>query len=217
MFLLIQSYGRHPRTVSFPEWEPLVTARGTPDILVMLPADRRVQVLEEELARVRAELQSALDAVPEALLTRAPEGQWSPAQIIWHVAKVERGVARLIERLVSEIGPMATVPPGPSTKQVLTLLDEFPFLDRSLKARAPEGLQAPAEVDLAAELGRWRDGRVQLLEAAHSAGPRLSLIRYDHPIFGSFNGWQWVLMIARHEQRHLLQLREVVASGLKPT
>jgi hypothetical protein len=171
-------------------------------------------VLEEELARVRAEFESALDAIPEAVRTRAPEGQWSPAQIVWHVAKVERGVARMLERKNAEIGPMATVPPGPSTKQVLTLLDQYPFLDRTLKARAPEPLEAPAEVDLVVELGRWRDGRVQLLQAAHTAGPRLSLIRYDHPLFGSFDGWQWVLMIARHEQRHMLQMREVVAAGL---
>jgi hypothetical protein len=163
---------------------------------------------------VRAEFQSALDAVPAALRTRAPDGQWSPAQILWHVAKVERGVARLLERKNAEIGPMTTVPPGPSTKQVLTLLDKFPFLDRTQRARAPEGLHPPVDVDVVVEMGRWRDGRVQLLEAAHTAGPRLSLIRYDHPLFGSFDGWQWVLMIARHEQRHLLQLREVVAASL---
>lgn len=175
--------------------------------------DPRVRVLEQELASVRTEFEEALRAVPEALLHRSPEGQWSPAQIIWHIAKVERGVARMIEHQNSAIPPMATVPPGPSTRQVLTMLDKFPFLDRTQKIKAIEGLQPPAEVDLPAERGRWFDGRVQLLAAANAAGPRLSLIRYDHPVFGSFDGWQWVLMVARHEQRHLLQLREVVAAA----
>lgn len=175
--------------------------------------DPRVRVLEEELARVRTEFEEGLRAVPEALLHRSPEGQWSPAQIVWHLAKVERGVARLLERKNAEILAMATVPPGPSTRQVLTMLDKFPFLDRSQKARALEALTPPDQVDLAAERARWHDGRVQLLEAAREAGPRLSLIHHEHPIFGKFDGWQWVLMIARHEERHLLQLREVVAAA----
>lgn len=174
--------------------------------------DPRVKVLEQELARVRAEVEQALDAVPVALLHRAPPGQWTPAQIVWHLAKVERGVARLLERKDAEIGPMDTVPPGPSTRDVLGLLDRFSFLDRSVKRPAPEGLAPPEAVDLAVERGRWTDGRLQLLEAAYSSGPRLSLISHPHPYFGDFTGWQWVLMIARHEQRHLLQLREVVGA-----
>jgi hypothetical protein len=175
-------------------------------------ADRRVQVLEQELARVRREFEDALREVPEAQRHLAPPGQWSPAQIIWHVAKVERGVARMLERKNAELPPTTTVPPGPSTNVVLGMLDKFPFLDRTQKARAIEGLNPPEQVDLVAERGRWVDGRVQLLNAAYEAGPRLSLIRHDHPIFGPFDGWQWVLMIARHEQRHLLQLHEVVAA-----
>lgn len=177
----------------------------------MRDGDKRVQVLEEELARVRAEFASALEAVPEAALHRAPEGEWSAAQIIWHLAKVERSIARLIERKTAALGPMVTVPPGPSSKRVLSMLDAFPFLDRTQKLRADEGISPPAEVDLVAERGRWADGRVQLLDAAYDSGPRLSLVIHDHPFFGRFDGWQWVLMIARHEQRHLLQMREVVA------
>lgn len=177
----------------------------------MRAGDKRVQVLEEELTRVRAEFTAALEAVPEVALHRAPEGEWSAAQIIWHLAKVERSVARLIERKTAELGPMITVPPGPSSRQVLTLLDKFPFLDRTQKLRAGEGISPPADVDLVAERGRWVDGRVQLLDAAYESGPRLSLVLHDHPFFGPFDGWQWILMIARHEQRHLLQLREVVA------
>jgi hypothetical protein len=174
--------------------------------------DRRVQVLEQELTRVRREFESALVAVPEAQRHLAPPGQWSPAQIIWHVAKVERGVARMIEAKTAAIGPMATVPPGPSTLRVLTLLDQYDFLNRSTKLAAPEGLSPPAVVDLVAERGRWADGRAQLLSAAQESGPRLALIRHDHPFFGSFDGFQWVLMVARHEQRHLLQLHEVAAA-----
>lgn len=178
----------------------------------MSTGDKRVQVLEQELSTVRREFESALAAIPEAKRHVAPSGAWTPAQIIWHVAKVERGVARLIERKTAEIGPMATVPPGPSVHSVLGVLDHINFLDRSRRLAAPEGLAPPTEVDLVAERGRWADGRAQLLAASYECGPRLSLVRHPHPYFGDFDGWQWVLMIARHEQRHLLQLHEVVAA-----
>ena len=99
-----------------------------------------------------------------------------------------------------------------STAKVLSLLDRYDFLNRSTKLIASEGLSPPAEIDLVAERGRWADGRAQLLAAAHESGPRLGLISHPHPYFGPFDGFQWVLMIARHEERHLLQLHEVVAA-----
>lgn len=181
---------------------------------MLLGIDRRIAVLETELTRVRREFETALDAVPPDRLHKAPPDHWTPAQIIWHVAKVERGVARLFERLDASIPVNATVPPGPRTESVLTLLDKFDYRDRSRKIVAPEAIRPPAPdtIDLAAERARWNDGRVQLIEAMRNAGPRLSLMRYDHPIFGPYDGWQWALMIARHEERHLLQLHEVVAS-----
>lgn len=108
--------------------------------------DRRVQVLEQELAAVRREFEAALAAVPEHQRHAAPPGQWTPAQIVWHLAKVERGVARLLERKNAEIGPMATVPPGPSVHGVLKLLDKFTFADRSRKLTAPEGWRRPVRL-----------------------------------------------------------------------
>lgn len=52
---------------------------------------------------------------------------------------------------------------------------------------------------------------MQFLAARRDCGPRLSLVRHPHQFFGDFDGWQWVLMIARHEERHLLQIEETVA------
>jgi len=176
--------------------------------------DRRVTLLQAELTRVRGELEAALAAVPAARLHAAPSGRWTPAQIVWHLAKVERGVARMIERLDAAIGPMATVPPGPGSARILHVLDAFPFHDRTRKLQAPEPIRPPAEVDIIAERGRLVDGRRQLFAAIEQSGPRLSLIRHPHPFFGPFDGWQWTLMIAKHEERHLAQLHEVLASAV---
>ena len=178
----------------------------------MIGTDKRVEVLETELARVRREFEAALDAVPEPRRHQAPPGRWTAAQIVWHVAKVERSVARLLEAKAAEIGPMATVPPGPSPHAVLGILDHIPFRDRTYRFEAPEGIRPPAEIDLVAERGRLADSRVQLLAIARELGPRLSLVRHEHLYFGDFTGWQWILMVAKHEERHLLQLQETVAA-----
>lgn len=181
----------------------------------MLPGnDLRVARIEPELARIRSGFERALAALPAARMHRAPPGQWTPAQLLWHCAKVERGVARLIERLDSELPEMATVPPGPSPDRVLHLLDHIPYHDRSQKRQAIPGLVPPDTVDIVAERGRLADGRVQLLEAVQMAGPRLSLIRFEHPLFGPFDGWQWVLSVGKHEERHTGQVTEVASAPL---
>jgi hypothetical protein len=176
--------------------------------------DPRVALIEADLARIRRQFESFLDAIPADRLHRAPAGQWTPAQLVWHCAKVERGVARLIERLDAAIPEMSTVPPGPSPAKVMHILDHIPYLDRSQKREAPEPIRPPGTVDLAAERARLADGRAQLLEAMHRAGPRLSLMKHDHLLFGPFDGWQWVLSVGKHEERHVDQLREVAAAPL---
>jgi hypothetical protein len=178
-----------------------------------LDTDPRVVIIEGELARVRGEVERALGAIPPDKLQRSPApGVWTPAQVVWHIAKIERGVARMLERLDAALPPMTTVPPGPRSKGLLEMLDKYPVKDRSKRLESPEGARPPAIVDLVAERGRLADGRQQLLAIARASGPRLSLLRYDHMYFGPFDGWQWVLFVARHEERHLLQLAEVVAN-----
>ncbi len=180
---------------------------------MVLRTDSRVMAIAAEMVRVRREFEAALDAVPPGRVHVAPPGQWTPAQIIWHLAKVERGVASLVVKLDATIPLYATVPPGPRLDVVLTLLDIYDFRNRSRKVAAPDLIRPPdtGQIDLTAERERWSDGRVRALSAMQSVGPRLSLLSYPHPFFGPLDGWQWALLIARHEERHLLQLHEVTA------
>ncbi len=174
--------------------------------------DPRVASLEAELGRVMAAFDAVLDALPAAMIDAAPEGQWSPVQIVWHLSKVQHWAVGKLTAGAAALSPMSTVPPGPAPATILTLLDAFPIRDRSRRVQAPEAVRPPRGLDLAAERTRWRDGRATLVQTLQRIGPSLTNVRGDHPAFGTLTGWQWALWVAQHEERHLEQLREVIST-----
>jgi hypothetical protein len=174
--------------------------------------DPRVASLEAELGRVMSAFDAVLDALPAAMIDAAPEGQWSPVQIVWHLSKVQHWAVGKLTAGAAALPPMSTVPPGPAPATILSLLDAFAIRDRSRRVQAPEAVRPPRGLDLDAERARWRDGRAALLEVLQRIGPNLTNVRGDHPIFGTLTGWQWALWVAQHEERHLEQLREVIST-----
>ncbi|MFN5153802.1 MAG: DinB family protein [Gemmatimonadota bacterium] len=177
-----------------------------------LPKDPRVTLIAGELARVMADCDAILDTLPASAMDVAPEGQWSPVQIIWHLSKVQHWVTRGIEQGVAALPRMATIPPGPSPDRLLESMDRFPIRDRSRKVEAPEVISPPRGLDLAEERTRWQSGRAELLTLLERTGLRLTIVQATHPMFGPLDGWQFALFVARHEERHLDQLRELLAS-----
>jgi len=174
--------------------------------------DPRVASLEAELGRVMSAFDAVLDALPAAMIDAAPEGQWSPVQIVWHLSKVQHWAVGKLTAGAAALPPMSTVPPGPAPATILSLLDAFAIRDRNRRVQAPEAVRPPRGLDLDAERARWRDGRAALLEVLQRIGPNLTNVRGDHPIFGTLTGWQWALWVAQHEERHLEQLREVIST-----
>ena len=99
--------------------------------------DPRVVALEAELARVMSAYDAVLDALPPGASDVAPEGQWSPVQIVWHVSKVQHWAVSRLTAGAAALPAMSTVPPGPAPATILKLLDAFPIRDRSTRVQAP--------------------------------------------------------------------------------
>lgn len=173
--------------------------------------DPRVVALEAELARVTEAFAVVLDPLTAAQGQTAAADRWSPAQIVYHLSKVQHWVTGQLAAGAAALPPMSTVPPGPAPARLLSLLDDFPVRDRSRRVQAPEGIRPPADLVLADERARWMTGRAALVETLYRIGPTLTNVRADHPAFGPLSGWQWALFVVQHEERHLEQLREVVA------
>jgi hypothetical protein len=55
-----------------------------------------------------------------------------------------------------------------------------------------------------------------LAEGLPVDGRDLTRLSAPHPIFGPINGYEWVLFIGQHEERHLGQLRDTVNGGGTP-
>lgn len=168
--------------------------------------DPRVGGVLAECARVQQAIEEVLDCLPTDPQRPPPAEGWSPAQVMWHLATVQRQVTRLLEKGVAALPAMVTVPPGASWPALVASVDRLQLLNRGIRVDAPEGVRPPDAVVMADERGRWAAGREAFSGAVVRLAPQLTLVRQDHPILGSLDGWQWALFMVRHEERHLRQL-----------
>lgn len=93
-------------------------------------------------------------------------------------------------------------------------LDTLGVLDRSRRIEAPERAHPSADAQFAASWASLQSVRERLLRAVATVDGRdLTAVNASHPIFGALNGYQWVLVIGKHEERHLSQLRATLSEA----
>ncbi|MBX6364365.1 MAG: DinB family protein [Gemmatimonadetes bacterium] len=177
-----------------------------------------MQTSTEELLRLldstRAELRRAVEAVPAARRRERPaEGRWSVAEVVEHVAGVER---RIVEDVVAprlEELRAAGTPAGPGSGPVVdpALLERL--LDRSRRLTASASAQPTGAVDVEASLAALETVRAALRDAIVATdGLALAEVVLPHPVFGPLNLCGWITFLAGHEARHTAQIREVAAA-----
>jgi hypothetical protein len=90
------------------------------------------------------------------------------------------------------------------------ILERMP--DRSHKAQAPEILRPTGrwatEVDL---VKAFNESRAANMEYIRTTKDDLRDHFFDHPVFGSLDGYQWLLLLSAHSARHTAQIEEVKA------
>ena len=136
--------------------------------------------------------------------------RWSVAEVVEHLALIEDMVRGVLGNLDKGQNPAA----NRDVKQIdAMLLARVP--DRSTKAQAP---------DVALPTGRWtpddtlanflasRAEVTAILQSARSL--RAHVIA--HPAFGPLDGYQWILAVAAHSERHTKQIMEVKADAHFP-
>ena len=162
--------------------------------------------LELQRDRVRAEA----SRLPRDRWSVKPSPErWSIAEVIWHLQRVERGVAKLIAKRTSEARASGH-PVEDVTTSVIGSLEGTHIEDRSQRLAAPSHVSPPEPIDPAEVESQLEESRLLLRAAIVDAdGLALGSITHPHPVLGEINLYQWILFVGKHEARHAGQIAEV--------
>ncbi|MBC7924545.1 MAG: DinB family protein [Bryobacteraceae bacterium] len=136
------------------------------------------------------------------------EAVWSPAQISEHMVLTESRIARMLRTRLSPAGTAVSVEDRERVDALI--LKRVP--DRTPGRRrmeAPEPLH-PAN--------RWPDRFALLEEFRRHRGATIAFVNdtelplrahtAPHPMLGTLDGYQWILFLGAHVERHVRQMEE---------
>lgn len=138
----------------------------------------------------------------------APD-RWSVAEVAEHITVAETTIMGLIQH------PLMQSPAAPDKRAQVKGKDELILQrmpDRSHKAQAPEILRPTGRFATEADLAKaFEDARKANMEYVRTTNDDLRDHFYDHPAFGTLDGYQWLILLASHSARHTAQIEEVKA------
>jgi len=149
------------------------------------------------------------------------EEQWNfkPSPERWSIAEIVEHMILVQELVLGSIRESLAAAPAVSADRDYKRVDEFVagrFPVRDMKLQAPDparpsGRWAPPEalVRLVANCGRlteWVESTPDLRQRAIEAAPLKAISRGE---LDEMDGYQWVLAVAAHTERHTKQIREV--------
>jgi hypothetical protein len=156
----------------------------------------------------RAALERAVATVPPAARARrGPPEQWTVAEILEHLARVEESITALLAGRLAE-ARLAGL--GPERDDAAPGLDPARLLDRTRKLTAGEASRPREGLDADAAWARLVERRAALRALLLDAdGLALSTVVTQHPVLGPLDVYGWVAFIAGHEGRHAAQIAEI--------
>jgi len=171
--------------------------------------------LVHELATERTRMLEFAMRVPEpARNIRPAPDRWSAAEVLAHLAKVEASSGKLFSvhaRQLRESG--APLESSEDARAIIEGFTRFPMHIRTRMIEAPEMVQPEAYSDFGDAVRALEASRARLLEAiAKADGLALGSVSAAHPRLGPLTMYEWLLMIARHEARHVEQLDEIATA-----
>lgn len=169
----------------------------------------------EERERARDELHRTRDAVLAAAADLSPEqwsfkpaaDRWSVGDIVEHIAATEAGLLAMVQEKVMK-APARTEAVDLKETDALVL---SAISDRTKKAEAPEPFIPKNRFGSAGgTLAQFKSNREKTLSFLDNTND-LRDHATDSPLGRPLDGYQWLLFISAHADRHLKQLLEVKA------
>ena len=138
----------------------------------------------------------------------APD-RWSVAEVAEHITIAESTILGAVEKQIM------TSPADPGKRAEVAGKDEMILTrvpDRSHKAQAPEFLKPTNRWATEADLIKaFEDERKATMDYVRTTNDDLRDHFGPHPTLGTLDGYQWILLISAHSERHTKQIEEVKA------
>jgi uncharacterized damage-inducible protein DinB len=174
--------------------------------------DEILQCLDAELAGLRAAVESV---PPERRGERPAAGRWSVAEVLDHIARVERSVLKACANQLAAARE-AGLPAETDSSSIRETMPPERVANRDRPLLSPERLQPQAN-DAADAWAQTESVRERLREFVVSCdGLALSQVSFAHPALGPLNLYQWLLFSAGHHARHAAQIREIASQLAAP-
>jgi hypothetical protein len=149
-------------------------------------------------------LESVAGLTPAQWAFKPASDAWSAAENMEHIVLIESRIHAIIEGMNEA---SARLPEGGRCEMDEFILNQMPKRSRKVKAS-----------ERAWPTGRWSvPEAVQRFVQCREQSVRLLLTRqlrayaFPHPLFGPWDGYQWLLAAASHGARHTEQIRELKA------
>ena len=164
-----------------------------------------LQYLEDTRDRVLAFAESL---TPDERNFRRSDDEWRPASLIEHITAVERLTQKMLARMLSEGQPDESRR-GKGAHKDKIVLEAVPA--RLIKVPAPESVYPPHDCgDFDHAVEEFKSAREQTLEIVRTTDKDLRVLFAPHPFLKDLDGYQWLLMIGSHAERHVRQGEELL-------
>jgi DinB family protein len=167
----------------------------------------RIAELLEYIDAQAANLQSAFDQVaPDRRAVRPMPERWSPAEIVHHLAIVER---RLTQQLAALIEQAQSHPPETDTTPLFPMTSATRVELRGRRVVTPAANE-PRDTDPDRVWSDFMEARAALTKViATGDGLALGAVTAPHPMLGAFTAYEWIAFAGAHAARHADQIREM--------
>jgi len=168
---------------------------------------KAIKLLNESEARTLDLLRNLSD---EQLKFRPATNKWSVLEVAEHIMLSESEIFAAVQKTL-ETEPN---PDWESKTKGKTEFLETAMLNRTHKAQAPEALVPTGKLSREEVVARFKEVRARTLKFVEETQLPLKTYTRDHPVpvIGTLNAYQWLILIPLHNERHNLQIDEVIAN-----
>jgi len=174
----------------------------------LTPAERELALKSFQATRDNF-LKSIAGLSPKQWAFKPAPDRWSVAEVAEHIAVSESSLFELVQTRVMQS------PAAPEKREQVKGKDEMVLEripDRTHKAQAPEFLRPTGRWATEADLTKaFEASRKATMDYIRTTNDDLRDHFFDHPVLGTLDGYQWLLLISAHSARHTAQIEEVKA------